>query len=173
MRILHARSVVPILLLSVLPVIGCDDDGRRTLLFNGGFGPSHPPRDPFVSRAVFQPDIAQAQRIGDAVCPAHPPLVAPFTVVFQGDGRTGVFLSDVQMQFVDAMGVRAGSMTLGGPELSARFGSTALPVAGTRTFPFVFPFGCIGLPAGTLTVIVVTDDGSGRRDRTVGRLDIR
>ena len=85
-----------------------------------------------------------------------------------------MFLSDVQMQFVDTAGIRSGTLRLGRPELATRFGSTTFPAFGTRTFPFSFPFGCGGfLPTGTLTVIVLAGDSRGREHRTVAHLPVR
>ena len=102
--------------------------------------------------------LIQAQRVGDAFCPGRPPFLAPFNVVMQGDGRPDVFLSDVQMQFVDTAGIRSGTLRLGRPELATRFGSTTFAAFGTRTFPFSFPFGCGGfLPTGHV------DGGCARR----------
>lgn len=174
MQILQLRVVAPLLVFGLLTTVGCEDNGSTTLLFNGGTGPS-PRSDPqFVSRGVMvQPTSIQAHRVGDPLCPAHPPFLAPFNVVFQGDGRSDVFLSSVQMQFVDLAEMRAGVTTLGRPELDVRFGSTALPAFGTRVFPFSFPFGCAGLPGGTLTVIVVAGDSNGHERRTVTRIPVR
>jgi hypothetical protein len=62
------------------------------------------------------------------------------------------------MHFTDRVGIAGESMTLDGFELQRRFGSTALPASGTRTLPFAFPFGCVGSPTGTLTVVVFTAD---------------
>lgn len=174
MQILQLRAVAPLLVFVLLTTAGCEDNGSKTLLFNGGTGPS-PRSDPqFVSRGVMvQPTSIEAHRVGDPLCPAHPPFLAPFNVVFEGDGRSDVFLSSVQMQFVDLAEMRAGVTTLGRPELDARFGSTTLPAFGTRVFPFSFPFGCAGLPGGTLTVIVHSGDSSGRESRTVRRIRVR
>ena len=174
MRTLHARLVAPVLIFGVLSSFGCDDNGSATRLFNGGSGPSPLSSAPLVSRgAMVEPATIQAQRARDAICPTQPPFFAPFNVVFHGDGRSNLFLSSVQMQFVDLAEIRSGVRTLGRPELDARFGSTTIPAFGTRVFPFSFPFGCVGGPGGTLTVIVLAGDSGGRENRTVTRLAIR
>jgi hypothetical protein len=173
MPIFRMYVVVPILISLSLVSSGCDDSDSKVALSNG-VGPSPVASPLFVSRgAMVRPSSIEAQRVFDAACPAQPPFLAPFNVVFEGDGRSGVFLSDVQMQFVDSAGTRAGSMTLGPSALAARFGSTRVPASGTRTFPFAFPFGCVGLPTGTLTVVVVAGDGNGRENRTAARLPVR
>jgi hypothetical protein len=102
------------------------------------------------------------------------PFIAPFNLVFVGDGTTSdLFLRSVQMQFVDLAELRAGTATLGRPELAVQFGTTAIPTVGTRAFPFTFPFGCNVLPTGTLTVVVVIGDSRGREATTVRQLAVR
>jgi hypothetical protein len=133
-----------------------------------------PPTGTFVSRGVFvQPAAIQARRVGAGLCPLQQPFVAPFNLVFVGDGTSDLFLSSVQMNLVDLAEIRAGTATLGRPELAVQFGTTTIPTFGTRAFPFAFPFGCNGLSTGTLTVIVVVADSRGREARTVRQLTVR
>lgn len=186
MSILHRRLVAPLLVLGVLSSVGCGN-GSNALLINGGVGPSPLPSGPFtrgdllpqppgsfVSRGVMvQPALIQAQRVTTPFCPVVPPFVAPFSIVFVGDGRSDLFLSSVQMQFVDLAEIRSGVSTLGRPELAVRFGSTVIPTFGTRAFPLTFPFGCDVSSIGTLTVIVIAGDSRGRETRTVRQLSIR
>ena len=132
-----------------------------------------PPSTTLVNRGVFVgPDSIQAQRVATAFCPIQA-FVAPFNVVFTGDGRSDLFLNTVQMQFVDLAEIRAGTRTLGRPELAVQFGTTAIPAVGTRAFPFAFPFACDVLPTGTLTVIVVVADSRLREATTVRQLVVR
>jgi hypothetical protein len=127
-----------------------------------------------VSRGVFvQPAAIRAQRVNAGVCPVQQPFIAPFNLVFVGDGTSDLFMRSVQMQFVDLAEIRAGTTTLGRPELAVQFGTTAIPTFGTRAFPFAFPFGCNVLPTGTLTVIVVVGDSRGRESTTVRQLVVR
>ena len=133
-----------------------------------------PPSTTLVNRGVFVgPGSIQAQRIATTFCPIQVAFVAPFSVVFTGDGTSDLFLSSVQMQFVDLAEIRAGTRTLGRPELAVQFGTTAIPAFGTRTFPFAFPFACDVLPTGTLTVIVVVADSRAREATTVRQLVVR
>ena len=189
MPILHARMLAPVFIFSVLSSFGCDSNGSTTDLVNG-VGPSPVASEPFDSRGVgprspssglfvnrlemVQPALIRAHRVGEASCPGRPPFLAPFNVVVQGDGTPDVFLSDVQMQFVDTAGIRSQTLRLGRPELATRFGSTTFPAFGTRAFPFSVPFGCGSLlPTGTLTVIVFAGDSRGREHRTVAHLPVR
>lgn len=189
MPILHARMLAPLLILGVLSSFGCDDNGsasdRDTVVgpsrfFSGpfdsrGVGPRPPSSGLFVNRSTMvEPALIQVQRVGEAFCPGRPPFLAPFNLVMQGDGRSDLFLSNVQMQFVDTVGIRSGTLALGRPELSTRFGSTTLPAFGRRAFPFSVPFGCGSfLPSGTLTVTVLAGDSRGRELRTVAHLPVR
>jgi hypothetical protein len=120
-----------------------------------------------------RPAAIQAQRVGAGLCPVQQPFLAPFNLVFVGDGTSDLFLRSVQMQFVDLAEIRAGTATLGRPELAVQFGTTAIPTVGTRAFSFAFPFGCNVLPTGTLTVIVVVGDSRGRDATTVKQLAVR
>jgi hypothetical protein len=189
MRILHACMLAPVVMLGVLSSFGCDGSGSASDLVNGA-GPSPVASDPFDSRGagprppssgifvnrgdMVQPALIRAQRVGEAFCPGRPPFHAPFNVVMHGDGRPDVFLSGVQMQFVDTAGIRSETMMLSRPELVTRFGSTTFPAFGTRAFPFSFQFGCGSLlPTGTLTVIVLAGDSRGREQRTVAHLPVR
>ena len=162
--------VVPILLAS----FGCDAPGNNHpgVIVAGSLmltGPSALLSPTFL----VQPSFVDPLLIRGAVCPAHPPLLAPLSLGFQGDGRSSLFLSSVHMQFVDRTGVTGGSMIFARPDLEHRFGSIALPAFGTRFFPFEFPFGCIGSPSGTLTVSVLTGDSFGRESRTTLRVPVR
>jgi hypothetical protein len=187
MRTLHARMLAPVVVLGALSSFGCD--GNDSVLVNSA-GPSRFASEPFDSRGMaprpsssrlyvnsadmVQPGLVRAQRVGEALCPGRPPFVAPFNVVMQGDGRPDMFLSDVEMQFVDTAGIRSETLRFGRPELATRFGSTTFPATGIRTLPFSFPFGCGSfLPTGTLTVIVIAGDSRGREERTVARLPVR
>ena len=133
-----------------------------------------PPSTTLVNRGVFVgPGSIQARRVATAFCPIQVAFVAPFNVVFTGDGTSDLFLSSVQMHFVDLAEIRAGTRTLGRPELAVQFGTTAIPAFGTRTFPFAFPFACDVLPTGTLTVVVVVADSRLREATTVRQLVVR
>ena len=168
---LHPRMSAPVLLTAALAGSGCD--GNATI-HAGAVGPS-PVTSTFVNvarGALVQPSLITAVPVAGAFCPTLPPFIAPFTLVFDAGGRSDLFLAQVHLQFVDHVGVVSGSTTLRHTELVTRFGSTTLPVIGTRAFPFSFPFGCVGAPTGnvasgfsrtgTLIVMVLAGDSLGR-----------
>ena len=250
MLILRRCLVAPLLVIGVLSSLGCEETDRKTLLFNGGVGPSflpgvdpflhdngapffrdnhgpffdsdegpffrdddnrfNRPRFPlFVSRGVqVGPSFVEPQRVNNVVCPVNtavvpvngafvpvngavvpvnpaiPPLsptvfpvsaafIAPVNVAVAGNGRPDLFLSDVQMQFVDPFGVRSGAMVIGRPEITTRFGTATIPTTGVRTFPFEFQLGCTTVPTGTLTVVVLIGDSFGRDSRSIRNVTIR
>jgi hypothetical protein len=164
---LRRRTSLPFLLIAALCHYACDDNGE-TLTVNA-VGPS-----PFrlgagivnVARGdLVQPAFIDPLAVTGGVCPTVPPLLAPFTVVFEGDGRADRVFNQVDAQFVDRSGVPAGSMVLTHTQLATRFGSTTIPASGTRAFPLSLPFGCVGAPTGVLTVVVLDVDGTGRETR--------
>ena len=174
MCIHHLRVLVPLFLLAALLSYGCADDGGTSVLSHGA-GPSQLSfTSAFVSRSVqVHPAFIDPVVIPGASCPTHQPFLAPISVVFHGEGRSDLSLTQVQMQFVDRGGIVGGMMTIPRQDLIHRFGSTALPAFGTRAFPFSFPFGCVGLPTGTLTVVVSAGDSLGRGSSATVQLDIR
>jgi hypothetical protein len=128
----------------------------------------------FVSRGVqVRPSFDDPAVVPGAVCPTAQPFLAPFSLIFEGDGRSDLSLSRVHMQFTDRLGIAGESMILDGLELRRRFGSTALPASGLRTLPFAFPFGCVGGPTGTLTVVVFTADSLRRENSSRVLIPIR
>ena len=166
-------SYLPLVLAAALSSFGCDDDDTTTGRVRGvGPSPLRPQGFVNVQGAVLvQPTFIQPVATTTALCPAS--FFAPFTVVFDGDGRSDLAFAGVEAEFVDHFGVLSGSMTLGPNDLARRFGSTALPVFGSRAFPFSFPFGCVGRPIGTLSVAVVTTDSRDRQNSTTLRIPVR
>jgi hypothetical protein len=135
----------------------------------------------FISRGVqVGPTFISAQRVTSFACPvstAFVPVttafVAPVNIVIAGNGRSDLFLSDVQTQFVDPFGVRSGAMVIGGRDIVTRFGTTTIPTFGTRTFAFDFPLGCAVVPTGTLNVVVFVGNSFGPEIRTIRTVTIR
>ena len=160
-----------ILVLILLVSVGCDDpdNGSATVI-----GPSSVTAPPAFRNGAFmvEPSFLDPRLIPGAGCPGAP-FFAPISLGFRGDGRSSLFLSGVQMQFVDRTGIPGRSMTFGRTDLVQRFGSLTLPVSGTRFFPFEFPFGCAGLSTGTLNVIVFAGDSFGRESRATLHVPVR
>jgi hypothetical protein len=160
---------------AALSLAACDDRDTRGRALNGvAPSPLPPPRGVNVSRgAAVQPAFIDAVAVPNFLCPAVPPFLAPFTLVLDGDGRPDVFLSTVQMEFVDRTGVIGGMMTFGPKDLVSRFPYTALPATGGRAFPFSLPFGCAGHGIGTLRVTAVATDSAGQERRSTVMVPVR
>jgi hypothetical protein len=178
------RLLAPLCLLATLSSYGCDDNGRTddrvdrigpsAITFNSRFGESAINSTGFFSRSVtLQTTVITPQRITGAACPTRPPFLAPIRILARGNGQSDLFVSQVQMRFVDRTGVFGGWMTIAQPQIVELLGSTRIPPLGTRSFPLSFPFGCIGQPAGTLTVVVFTADSSGHEVRTPLSMSVR
>src|SRR4026207_1803565 len=101
MAIHHLRVPLPLVLLAALSSYGCADDDTTSVLSNG-VGPSPlSSTSAFVSRAVrVGPAFTEPVRIPGASCPNEQPFLAPISVVFPGQGRSDLALTQVQMQFV-------------------------------------------------------------------------
>ena len=172
MSLRHRPLGATLLVAGALLSYGCDENGTTTRQV---IGPSAiEPTAPFVSRATMvRPSFIGPAIVPGAVCPTHQPFLAPFSLSFEGDGRSDLSLMRLHMQFTDHVGVAGGSVTVGRTELVSRFGSTRLPAFGTRTLPFSFPFGCVGAPTGTLTVIVFAADSLGHENNSRVLIPIR
>jgi hypothetical protein len=179
----HSRLVAPLFVLAMFSSYACDDNGETGPRANGfapsplsfnGLGPSPATSIDYFSRGVtFQPSAITAERIAASQCPTRPPFFAPIRVLVDGNERSDVFLNQVHMQFVDRTGIAGGSMIIGRRELVERFGSNRVPARRRRVFPFSFPFGCVGLPTGTLTLTVFAGDSLGREASTSAQLSVR
>lgn len=153
--------VLPLLCLA-LSSLACDNDGDETRIGPSAVSSS---RAAYISRgATVEPAVLIAQPVPAAPCPAA--FIAPVNLVLRGNGVTDLWLSRVQMQFVHRTGGPGAFAAFTSTDLTGRFGSTLIPLSGTRSFPFSFPFGCSGLPFGTLTVVAFVVDDFGRERRS-------
>ena len=171
--------------IATLSSVGCDDNDnvvRRvdrigtapTLISFNPIQQSPGNSTDFFARGInLLPSLAPAQFLPGGVCPTRPPFQVPFNIVVTGQGRSDLFIDQVQMRFIDRTGVLGGSLTLARSELNARFGSTTVPAFSTRSFPLTLPFGCAGVPVGTLQVVVVTGDSSTSGVSTSLSIDVR
>ena len=64
--------------------------------------------------------------IAGVACP-DPRFVAPFTLALSGNGFSDLFLTQVDLQFVDRLGVTTPMRSISHPALTERFGSTRIP----------------------------------------------
>jgi hypothetical protein len=172
MAIRHARSLSPLVLIALLLSFGCEESAG---VQSSGVGPSSVYTSRLVSSQTLsiQPDIINAQFVPGAFCPTQPPFLAPVNLVFRAGTATDLLLNHVQMQFIDRAGTFASSMTFTRQDLLSRFGTVVVPAFGVRTFPFAFPFGCVGLSSGLLNVVVFVVDPFGREESTRIRVSIR
>jgi len=172
----HTRLLAAVCILGTFSSYGCDDNGEADeransigpspITFSGFSQPAVNSTDFFSRGVTLQRETVTPQLVAGAACPTRPPFQASFGIVGSGEGESDAFLREVQMRFVDRVGVSGGSMTIAQPQLLELFGSTRIPRFGRRLFPFTFPFGCVGHPAGTLAVVVFTGDSSGQQLRT-------
>ena len=153
---------------------GCDDDDSRRDRRNGiapsplsfsGVGEPAVNGIDFFSRGVsLQPAVIAPQRVGGASCPNTAPFLLPFEIRAAGAGAE-LFLSQIDMRFVDRSGVFGASRGIDRRELVELFGSTNIPLRGSRSFRLSLPFGCVGEPVGTLDVTVSMRDRDGRETK--------
>ena len=162
------RRALPVVTLVVLALVApaCDDDnGSRTMI--GVTDPSAA----FSNRLEsVTPSAASFISVPGAFCP-DAPLLGSFNLTI-GAGGTDLFLSSVQTTFVDQSGFQSPTTTIMHSTFSDRMGSV-IPASTTRTFPLQFPFGCAGVPPGTLSVVVVTSDSQNRDRRTSFNVPVR
>ena len=164
MSIRPAPATLSIVLLVAWSSLACDDNGTDTIIGPGSVESSNAA---YISRADrVEPHVVAAVPVPGAACPITPPFLAPVNVVVPGDAAGASALTAVQMRFTDVRGTVAGFTTFTHSDLTSRFGSTVVPTSGTRTFPFFFPFGCGGLAAGTLNVVILIADSDGHERRS-------
>jgi hypothetical protein len=169
MSIRRASSPQWLALASVLFVVSCDSNPTSTVS-----SPTATPGRAFASAGMnITPSQIQPVVIVGAVCP-DPRFVAPFTLGLVGDGFTDQFLVQVDVQFVNRLGVTTPNLSITRETLIQRFTSTRIGAIETRTFPLEFPFGCAGaVPPGTLTVAATLVDSQQRERRTVMTMPVR
>ena len=161
------RALSRLVLVAVtLAMVGCDD-GKTTRI--GVISPSAA----FVNQSVsVAAPTVQSVPVPNAACPQSR-FFAPFDLVVAADSVSDVFLTQIQMQFIDRAGALTPPTMITQPNLSQQFGSTRVPAAGSRTFPLRFPFGCTATPPGTLSLVVLTTDSQRRERQTPLRVPVR
>lgn len=151
---MHKYSIALTLLVSVLLTACSDGDAR--------LNPVEPGITNQSSSIGLRPSIGlgssmlSSQRADDERCPEIPPFFVPFAVTVGADPDADVALDALRLRFADVVGVTMPQVTLPQPSLTTRFGSTVVAARSSRTFPFVFRFGCGTARTGTLVIIVDT-----------------
>lgn len=157
---MHKQSVVFTLFVAAVLTACTDGDAR--------LNPVEPALATQATTPGFQPNIGlgssvlSTERTGDARCPEFPPFAVPVNLIVGADGAD-VTVDAVRLRFADVVGVTLPQVTFSPPSLMSLFGSTIVPANSSRTFPFVFRFGCGTARSGTLIIIVDTRDSRGRK----------
>jgi hypothetical protein len=124
------------------------------------------------SSVFLESPSVHAVGLPDATCPG-PLFVAPFNLIVAADSRSDLFVTQMQMQFVDRDGIRSPERTITRAGLVDRFGTMRIVAAESRRFPLEFPFGCVGAPQGTLTVAIGLADSQQRERQTSVAMIVR
>ena len=168
---MHKPSVAFTLLVSILLTACSDTDAR--------LNPVAPGITTQASSSLgFQPGIGlgssvlSSHRAADERCPEFPPFAVPFTLTVGAHAAGDVALDAVRLRFADVVGVTMPQVTLPQPSLTTQFGSTIVSARSSRTFPFLFRFGCGTARTGTLIIIVDARVG-GRMTSTELRATVR
>ena len=107
---------------------------------------------------AVQPAPLFRRSIFGAVCPFRQPFFVPFDLLVGTRLGLPLFLNQVRVHFVDSFGIVGPQITIPQLDLLNRFGTTQIPLQGSRTFPFSFEFGCATQPFRNLFVWVETID---------------
>lgn len=148
---MHKHSIAFTLLVSIL-VTACTDGDAR-------LNPVEPGITTQASTFGLRPSIGlgssvlSSQLASDARCPEVPPFFVPFAVTVGAGPDADVALDAVRLRFADVVSV-APQVVLPQPSLTTQFGSTLVSARSSRTFPFLFRFGCGTARTGTLIIIV-------------------
>lgn len=171
MSIRRATSLFCLLLATPLLCIACDDERTTTVSGPSVAGPNGGGRASATQGISISPSQISPIVLGTSCPDAR--FVAPFTLGISGNGFTDLFLAQVDMQFVDRIGVTTPMLSISRSALIERFVSTRITALETRSFPFQFPLGCTSAPSGTLTVTVVVADAQQRERRTTMTMPVR
>jgi len=171
MPIRRATSLFCLVLAALIVGIACDDERMTTVSGPSVAGPNGGGRASATQGISISPSTIQPLVLGTSCPDAR--FIAPFTLGINGDGFTDLFLAQVDMQFVDRIGVTTPMLSISRTALIERFGSTRITALETRQFPFEFPFGCTSVPSGTLSVTVALNDAQQRERRTTMTMPVR
>ena len=163
MSIGRASSLL-IVVVAIVVCSACDDDASNSI---GGV-------DTVRANSLVFVEVPSVDAVGlpDATCPG-PVFVAPFSVIVNADSRSDLFVTGMQMQFVDRTGIRSPERTITRADLTDRFGSTRVGASESRRFPLDFSLGCIGAPQGTLFIGIGLVDSHQRQRQTSVVMTVR
>jgi hypothetical protein len=152
-------------ILVFVATIACDTEP-------GALNPT-PLRSNLSNSVSIQPSAVATESVINPSCPIVPPFVGSVSLNVEATGELAFSLQQVQMTFTDTTGLTAPQVTLPAPVLTRQFGSTLIEARSQRTFPFTFPFGCGTRRTGTLVVVVVVRDSTGREMTAETRVPVR
>lgn len=147
---MQKHSIAFTLLVSVLLTACTDGDARLSPLEPGITTASASGLRPSIGLGS---SVLSSQHAADARCPEVPPFFVPFALTVGAGSDADVALDAVRLRFADVVSV-APQVVLPQPSLTTQFGSTVVSARSSRTFPFVFRFGCGSARRGTLIIIV-------------------
>jgi len=104
-----------------------------------------------------------AQPVPNARCPQVAPFNVPFVVVVNADGTTGFAVTGFRVQFTDTSGNTAPQVVLPAPVPVTPIGSALAAARGDMFFQLSTGVGCGVGQAGTIVVVVDTQDDHGHK----------
>jgi hypothetical protein len=109
-------------------------------------------------------NVAQSTVFARPVRVAFCPTVPPFTAVLQLSIHAGtlrLFVTQIDLRFVDTSGITMPQVTLPAPVLTTQFGTALVEARQTRVFPLSMGLGCGFGQRGTITAVVFARDQNG------------
>jgi hypothetical protein len=122
--------------------------------------------DPLGLTAVtfgVQSSTVFAQPVSNPRCPQVAPFNVPFVVVVNPNGMTGLAVTGFSVQFTDTLRNAAPQVTLPAPVPVIPFGSALSDARADRFFSLSTGVGCGVGHAGTIVVVVDTQDDNGHK----------
>lgn len=104
-----------------------------------------------------------AQPVPNPRCPLVAPFNVPFVVAMNPNGATGVVVTGFTVRFTDSAGHSAAEILLPAPIPVMPFGSALADARGDRFFNLSTGVGCGVGQAGTIVVVVDTQDDRGHK----------
>jgi hypothetical protein len=147
-------TVIAALVVGAFLATSCSDTNARVTA-TGPTTLTVEPAEVTVTQSMFS-----VQPVLNPLCPLFP----PFTVVVNLSIRAGIvrlFVTEIDLRFIDTFGVRMPQVTLPAPVLTTQFGSALVQARQTRIFPVSLGLGCVTGRQGTMTAVVVTRDDNG------------
>jgi hypothetical protein len=163
----HAQAVV--LVVGALFASSCGNTDARSV----------PAQPSFVSASFVTitptSSTVTAQPVSNPSCPSIPPFKVDGGIVVTPNGSSNVTIDDVRFRFTDTFGLQTPQITLPMLPVTIAAPNPVPPVgsATATTLPLTFGIGCGTGKQGTITLIVDTSDGRGRRGSQQLTMNVR